>query len=279
MCEISVVMPVYNAEMYVKDAIESVLKQSFGVFEFIIIDDGSTDKTCSIIQSFDDKRIKLIVNKHDFIGSLNLGLDSAEGKYIARMDADDIMHVDRLKIQYSIMENETEITVCGAGIVRFGANLRPESLAHFSGLIENPLLKFIQRNFLFHPTAMIRTNFLREHKLKYENYFYAEDFKFWTEIAKMGGQFYIDNQPLLYYRISDNQVSKQKSEEQKATTEIIITEIIDYLIEQNKSEYSELSMTFSNLCQLRKKGLITKYEISVFFQNLFLKNKEKFVLR
>lgn len=279
MCEISVVMPVYNAEMYVKDAIESVLKQSFGVFEFIIIDDGSTDKTCSIIQSFDDKRIKLIVNKHDFIGSLNLGLDSAEGKYIARMDADDIMHVDRLKIQYSIMENETEITVCGAGIVRFGANLRPESLAHFSGLIENPLLKFIQRNFLFHPTAMIRTNFLREHKLKYENYFYAEDFKFWTEIAKMGGQFYIDNQPLLYYRISDNQVSKQKSEEQKATTEIIITEIIDYLIEQNKSEYSELSMTFSNLCQLREKGLITKYEISVFFQNLFLKNKEKFVLR
>lgn len=279
MCEISVVMPVYNAEMYVKDAIESVLKQSFGVFEFIIIDDGSTDKTCSIIQSFDDKRIKLIVNKHDFIGSLNLGLDSAEGKYIARMDADDIMHVDRLKIQYSIMENETEITVCGAGIVRFGANLRPESLAHFSGLIENPLLKFIQRNFLFHPTAMIRTDFLREHKLKYENYFYAEDFKFWTEIAKMGGQFYIDNQPLLYYRISDNQVSKQKSEEQKATTEIIITEIIDYLIEQNKSEYSELSMTFSNLCQLREKGLITKYEISVFFQNLFLKNKEKFVLR
>ena len=278
MCEISVVMPVYNAEMYVKDAIESVLKQSFGVFEFIIIDDGSTDKTCSIIQSFDDKRIKLIVNKHDFIGSLNLGLDSAEGKYIARMDADDIMHIDRLKIQYSIMENETEITVCGAGIVRFGANLRPESLAHFSGLIKNPLLKFIQRNFLFHPTAMIRTDFLREHKLKYENYFYAEDFKFWTEIAKMGGQFYIDNQPLLYYRISDNQVSKQKSEEQKATTEIIITEIIEYLIEQNNSEYSELSMTFSNLCQLREKGLITKYEISVFFQNLFFKNKEKFVL-
>lgn len=278
MCEISVVMPVYNAEMYVKDAIESVLKQSFGVFEFIIIDDGSTDKTYSIIQSFDDKRIKLIVNKHDFIDSLNLGLSSAEGKYIARMDADDIMHVDRLKIQYSIMENENEITVCGAGIVRFGTYLRSESLVHFSGLIENPLLKFIQSNFLFHPTAMIRTDFLRKHKLKYENYLYAEDFKFWTEIAKVGGRFYIDNQPLLYYRISDNQVSKQKSEEQKATTEIIIAEIIEYLIEQNKSEYSELSMTFGNLCQLCEKRLITKNEISIFFQNLFLKNKERFVL-
>lgn len=271
-------MPVYNAEMYVKDAIESVLKQSFGVFEFIIIDDGSTDKTYSIIQSFDDKRIKLIVNKHDFIDSLNLGLSSAEGKYIARMDADDIMHVDRLKIQYSIMENENEITVCGAGIVRFGTHLRSESLVHFSGLIENPLLKFIQSNFLFHPTAMIRTDFLRKHKLKYENYLYAEDFKFWTEIAKVGGRFYIDNQPLLYYRISDNQVSKQKSEEQKATTEIIIAEIIEYLIEQNKSEYSELSMTFGNLCQLCEKRLITKNEISIFFQNLFLKNKERFFL-
>lgn len=277
MCKISIVMPVYNTEMYVKEAIESVLNQSFEDFEFIIIDDGSTDNTCSIIQSFDDKRIKLIQNKHDFMDSLNLGMSSATGKYIARMDADDIMHVDRLKVQYSIMECETSVTVCGTEIICFGAQSRSENIPILSGLVEYPLLKLIQRCFLFHPTTMIRADFLRKHKLKYE-YLYAEDFKLWVEIAKLGGQFYIDNQPLLYYRISDNQVSNQKKEDQNIATEMIINEIIEYLIYQNKSKHSELPVMYNSLCRLQEKGLITKHEISVFFQNLFSNNKEKFII-
>ncbi|WP_032600331.1 glycosyltransferase family 2 protein, partial [Bacteroides fragilis] len=75
MCEISVVMPVYNAEMHIKDAIESVLEQSFVDFEFILIDDGSIDRTSSIIRSYNDKRVRLIQNSHNFIESLNLGIE------------------------------------------------------------------------------------------------------------------------------------------------------------------------------------------------------------
>ena len=99
MCEISVVMPVYNAEMHIKDAIESVLEQSFVDFEFILIDDGSTDRTSSIIQSYNDKRVRLIQNSHNFIESLNLGIENSLGKYMARMEGEYIRHIDRRKIQ------------------------------------------------------------------------------------------------------------------------------------------------------------------------------------
>lgn len=279
MCEISVVMPVYNSEKYVKQSVESVLAQSFDDFEFIIVDDGSTDNTRSIILSFADERIKLIQNKHDFIKSLNIGMNNACGKYIARMDADDIMHIDRLKIQYAIMQEYIDITVCGTWMNTFDTNLQNINLSgNVSGLVEGPILKLIQGNFLFHPTTMLRMDFLRKNSLKYESYSYAEDYKLWSEIAKLGGQFYIENQPLLYYRTSDSQVSTKYRDEQKKSTGIIIIENIEYLMGQNKQEYPELSDLYDNFCKLQKKQLITKNEIAAYFQNLFSKNEKKLKL-
>ena len=110
---ISIVMPAYNAEKYIKEAIDSIIGQSFSNFECIIIDDGSTDSTRDIIRSYNDERIVLLEKKHDYIASLNRGMNAPKGKYLARMDADDIMHPDRLKIQYAVMEAEPSITVCG----------------------------------------------------------------------------------------------------------------------------------------------------------------------
>jgi len=271
-------MPVYNSEKYVCEAIKSVLAQSFDNFEFIIVDDGSTDNTCSIIQSFDDSRIRLIQNKHNFIESLNIGMKNANGKYIARMDSDDLMHVDRLKIQHAVMQEYPNITVCGTWAKTFGIASQSDSLTSGGsvvGLVEKPILKLIQGNFLFHPTTMLRADFLRKKSLKYENYSYAEDYKLWSQIAKLGGQFYVENQPLLYYRISDNQVSNKHRDEQKKTTELIIKEITEYLIGQNEREYPELSVMYNNLCSLQKKQLYTKYEISAFFQKLFSKDEKK----
>ena len=268
--EISVVMSVYNGGRYIAAAIDSTLNQSFGDFEFIIVDDGSTDDTVSIIRNFDDERIKLIQNNHNYIDSLNVGINYASGEYIVRMDADDIMHVDRLKIQHAIMEEEPGITVCGTWMRRFGANISSDNLVgKVSGLIENPLIRFTQGDCIANPTSMIRTAFLREHKLQYENYAYAEDFKFWAEVAKLGGQFYIDSQPLLYYRISESQVSALKASEQKRTTELIIKEIMEYLIMQRSVEYPELKVSFETLEVLNNKGLMTKQEIINLFQNIF----------
>lgn len=276
MCEISVVMPVYNAEMHIKDAIESVLEQSFVDFEFILIDDGSIDRTSSIIQSYNDKRVRLIQNSHNFIESLNLGIENSLGKYMARMDGDDIMHIDRLKIQYAIMQEYPDVTVCGTWMNSIGTYSQTNGLlSTLSGLVEQPLLKFTKGNFLFHPTTMIRMDFLKKNALKYENCPYAEDFKFWVEIAKSGGRFYIDSRPLLYYRISDSQVSSQKSSEQRATTESIINEVLEYLIELNKNEYPELVAAYGDLCKLYEKQLLTKCEVLTLFQTLFSKNEKK----
>ena len=195
MSEISVVMPTYNAESYVAEAIESVLQQSFDDFEFIIVDDGSKDDTLSIIRSYTDKRIRLIENQHDFIGSLNMGLQAAHGKYIARMDADDKMHADRLRIQHAIMEEEPGITVCSSWVSFFGEKVSGGVTSSLgSGILDFPLLHFLKENIIIHPTIMMRTDFLRIHSLQYEGYNCGEDYKLWMEIAKLGGTFYIESQ-------------------------------------------------------------------------------------
>lgn len=276
---ISIVMPAYNAEMYIKEAIDSIICQSFVDFECIVVDDGSTDSTREIVRSYADKRIVLLESKHDFITSLNLGMNAARGKFIARMDADDKMHPERLKIQHSIMESELTITVCGAWMQYIGEDVAPGSIAGgISGLVEYPLLQFLKGNFMSHPTAMIRRSFLEENQLRYENYAYAEDLKLWTEIAKLGGVFYIENQPLLYYRISETQVTNQKRDEQKATAERILLETLDWLLDKNIAYYPELEACFNSLIALQEKDLLNFNGTLQILQKIFISNKSKLQL-
>ena len=110
--KITVLMSVYNGEKYLQETIESVLSQSYKNFELLIIDDKSTDKTCLIINSFKDPRIKLIINNQrlGLSKSLNVGIKLSSGEYIARLDADDICHQNRLEIQKLYLENNPD---CG----------------------------------------------------------------------------------------------------------------------------------------------------------------------
>lgn len=267
-------MPAYNAGKYLSEAMESVLNQSFTDFEFIIVDDGSTDNTLSVIRSFDDKRIKVIENKHDFIGSLNMGMNAAKGKYIARMDADDIMHIDRLKIQYAIMAEEPDITVCGSWMSPFGENIPKGTVSQTaSGVLDYPLLSFMQRNIIFHPTTIICSAFLRKHSLQYEDYECAEDYKLWVEIAKHGGMFYVEAQPLLYYRVSGQQISNTKREIQKETSYRIRKEILDHLIRLTDKKYTGIRKVEEALWQIKDEGLINEPDIFSFFHSLYMKNK------
>ena len=277
MISISVIMPVFNAESTIAQAISSVLKQSFVDFEFIIVDDGSEDKSVQIINSFKDERIVLLQNKHDFIGSLNKGLEHAKGRYIARMDADDIMHIDRLKIQYEVFEEEPTITVCGSWMTPLvDGRLRNDTMKIFSGLIQNPLLILLNGNMLFHPTIMIRKEFLVQHELKYEPYPYAEDYKLWLEIAKKAGVFYIEPQALLYYRISENQISKIKQDEQKQTADKIKMETIQYLISKVDAEHQQMiDLLYSNLIELKDKDVLHLKDISELIRKIFMNIKVK----
>jgi len=131
-------------------------------------------------------------------------------------------------------------------------------------------------NFIFHPTALIRNFFLMENQLHYEKkYVYAEDLKLWIEIAKLGGKFYIDNQVLLNYRISETQITNQKREEQKTTTERILFEVIEWLLERNKENHPEIKGIFDSLIKLKEKELIGLAEILKILQKIFITNKNK----
>lgn len=105
---ISVCMVTYNASPFLRECLDSILSQTFSDYELLIVDDGSTDDTVDIIRSYPDRRIRLIRHRHDYIASLNLLYNNALGKYIARMDADDIMVSDRLQAQYEYMEAHPE---------------------------------------------------------------------------------------------------------------------------------------------------------------------------
>lgn len=271
---ISVVMSVYNVEKCVSEAIKSVLKQSFSDFELIIVDDGSTDNTVSVIHSFQDRRIILIENEHDFIKSLNLGMETASGKYIARMDADDIMHIDRLRIEYAVLEENPDITICTSWISPFGEDIPKGTISRtISGIVKSPLLHLLRNNLIFNPTSMMRSNFIKKHAIKYEYYDFAEDYKWWVEMAKAGAVFYIEPQSLLYYRISDSQVTHRYKEKMRETSICIRKEIADYLITLNSKQFPEFSEILKAFNKLKTSNLLSEEDIIGFIYTLFAKNE------
>ena len=171
MPKISVITPVYNCEKYLTQAIDSILNQTFTDFEFIIINDGSTDGSLAIIESYcqKDSRIKLINNLENlgFVRPLNQGLKSAQGKYIARFDGDDISLPTRLEKQFTFLEDNQDIFLIGGqGIVidEDGIELTKISCPIQVDDVKRTLLK---NNCLIHPSIMFRN----------KNVFYREKFK------------------------------------------------------------------------------------------------------
>lgn len=273
-------MPVYNAGRFLAEAIESVLSQSFTEFEFIIVDDGSDDDSLSIIRSYKDERIKLLQNPHDFIGTLNKGMAHAAGKYIARMDADDIMEPDRLEVQYRIMESHPEVTLCSTWMTLFGEGRTDSVFSGYSGIIEYPLIQMLKGNVLAHPTVVMRRSFLVENNLQYEYYDHAEDYKLWFEMVKCGAMLYTVPQPLLRYRFSDTQVTATKRIEQQITANRIRSEIIDYLLTCNTDIYPELSVLAETVKQVRQKNLtVSVVDFARFIYTVFINNTKKLNLQ
>jgi glycosyltransferase involved in cell wall biosynthesis len=259
-------MPVYNASVFVQEAIESILSQTFSDFELIVVDDGSTDNSLKIIASFNDQRIRLIRNKHDFIGSLNKGLQVSKGKYITRMDSDDIMYPHRLERQFHFMEAHSEIAVCASQMYCFG-NINQRSFM-IAGAIHLPLVHMLESNIIANPTSIIRTSFLKEYQLSYERYNYAEDYKLWSEIAQKGGKFYVLPEVLLKYRISDGQISSKKQTEQWETSLLIKTEILEFLINQHK-QTDRLIELYEALRYVCEQGMIRPEQLFGVFHSIF----------
>jgi glycosyltransferase involved in cell wall biosynthesis len=188
------------------ESIESILNQTFDNFELIIIDDGSTDNSRDIVKSYHDNRIFLLENPHDFIRSLNTGIATARGKYIARMDADDIMLPDRLEIQYRYMEKNPETDVCGCWMEAFGQESYPMKLPVKH---EDIQAKMLFHSCLFHPTVMLRMESISKlpsfPNIYKQEFIYAEDYKLWTDLAMAGLRFANIPEVLVKYRKSETQ--------------------------------------------------------------------------
>lgn len=211
---VSVCMPVYNRGNYIRDCMESVLGQSFSNFEFVIVDDGSTDETPGVIAGYDDPRIRCIRNKHDYIGSCNLLLREARGRYIARMDSDDVMDPERLRVQFEYMEAHPEISILGSGVRVVGDVDSPYDLS----FLPEPTLEHMCKNgsCIANPSVMMRRADIERCKIEYEEeYVLAEDFCFWARCLMAGLRVHNLRAPLTHYRLSPSQVSVARSFQQR----------------------------------------------------------------
>ena len=266
MPEITILMPVRNGEKYIKESIDSILKQTFTDFELLIMDDGSTDRTVERIERYTDERIRLIRRKHNFIRNLNEGLELALGAYIARMDADDIMHTERLRIQLKRMKKNPNITVCGTWAKIFSDKGNERNVFHFGHeIICEPVLELLKYNMLLHPSVMVKKEFLFNHHIKYQNYPYVEDYKLWFDIAKAGGILFVEPQELMMLRRSDTQVTVTKKEEMFLGSIRLRKEILLYLLSiyDNKA----LNSLLSDLEYLEKNKWMSYEDIFRFFVN------------
>lgn len=210
---VSVIMPCFNAEKYLKTAIESILNQTYKNLEFIIIDDGSTDSTSEIIKTFDDNRIVFISRDKNYgiSNCLNIGINKANGKYIARMDADDISIANRIEIQYSFMERNLDYVLCGTQYLNFD-NKGTSNLLESHQILQLMLLRCNQ---IIHPSVFIRKSILIENGIRYnENMLYSQDYDLWIKLTNYGKICNLP-QPLIKYRIHNGQISKAKFSDQK----------------------------------------------------------------
>ena len=220
MTKLSVILPVYNGERYISQAIESVLNQTFGDFELIIIDDGSDDDTSKILAQFKqgDQRIKIIRNIRNLgvVKSLNIGLRSAAGDFIARIDADDIWKSDKLERQIKHFENDAELYLSATAKINIDENgvermddLYPQIFDYHE--IRKSILK---RNIICHSSVVFKRKILEEVGYYNESYINSEDYEYWIRIAA-SHKIEILEDPLVCYRISKETVSYNRIKEQR----------------------------------------------------------------
>lgn len=204
---VSVVMPVYNGARYLREACESVLSQSLTCLELIVVNDGSTDGAEKILNQFAqaDDRVRVFHQDNKGVAeALNKGISEARGKYIARMDSDDICMPDRLAKQVDFMESHPEVGLCGAGWCYTGKR---------SGMVipaaDDARIRAVQMFWpcLSHPTVMMRRELIIKHDLYYDTGFkQAEDYELWLRFARHTKMANIP-EPLLIYRVFEKQAT------------------------------------------------------------------------
>lgn len=212
---VTVLMPCYNALPFLKEALDSIINQTYQNLEILCINDGSTDKTGEVLESYakKDARIKVITNETNLklIRTLNKGIELAKGEYIARMDADDIATLDRIQVQIDFLQKNPKIdVVCSASY-----NMTEDGQVISQNIPRNKSAKgSLFASFFFvpigHPEVTFKADVLKQnHFLFDEHVLHTEDYELWSRLIRNG--YYLTNidEKLHYYRLNSQSVSRK----------------------------------------------------------------------
>ena len=211
---VSIILPVYNGGKYLKSSIDSVLSQTYKEFELIIINDGSTDGSIEIINSYSDERIKLFDHKINigYVYRLNEGIILSKGKFIARIDSDDLWKSNKLSTQIKAFNNDNNLFFVATDYNKIdekGKVFFTEKSSNIKGLKNN----ILKRCFICHSSIIYRKEIIHNVGVYNENIKYAEDYDYWIRIlAKYKGL--ILPEVLTDYRITNESVSSKKRKTQ-----------------------------------------------------------------
>lgn len=251
MPKVSVLMPVYKTdENYLREAIESILSQTFEDFEFLILDDCPEDDREEIVKSYNDDRIKYSKNEKNLgiSASRNKLIDMAQGEYLAVMDHDDICLPDRFKKQVGFLDMHPDIGVCGSSFSWVHKNKitkKPET----SDSIERALLCGCA---IHHPSAIIRKSVLKASKVNYEAAFSpAEDYALWCRLIGKT-KFYNIQEPLLLYRKHETQTSVIRKNAMKQAT----AEIHDFVRRKHPALWNEVCREIPSIVRVKLFGFL-----------------------
>jgi len=276
---VSVVLSVYNAEVYLDEAIQSILNQTYTNFEFIIINDGSTDNSLKIIKKYrntDDRIILISRENKGLTESLNEGILKSKGKYIARMDADDISMPKRFEAQVEFLELNIDVGICGTWVEVFGQNLKTNiwKLSTHNSRLKTEL---VFSSCFAHPSVMIRKDVLINNKLSYDKkYPNAEDFQLWTELADLTN-FANINKVLLKYRVLETSITRIADKNNEEREKIIYKILNHYLQKLELSNTTEEDILHYNLSVNSRMKIndISFDELKRYFKKLELANNNK----
>lgn len=249
MPKVSVVLPVYNSSKYLSESISSILNQTYDDFEFLIIDDGSTDNSGDIVNTFKDKRILFYQNEQNLglVTTLNKAIDLVDSEYILRLDADDIAIKNRIEKQIAFMDSDTDLVASGgyASIMSFDGKRLNKTWTY---PLDDPRVKarLFWGNSIIHPTSIIRNSVIKDNEIKYsQNYPHAEDYHLWWQLVDKGK---LANLPkvLINYRKHDNQITNKFKQEQQSSSGKIV---IDYLADKGLIFNTEEKEIYSRIQQ------------------------------
>ncbi len=218
---ISVLMSAYNGEAYLNEAIDSILGQTYTNFEFIIVNDGSTDNTLAILETYNDYRIRIINSEQNcgLIDSLNKGIAAAKGEYIARLDADDIAMPERLAKQVAYLRENPEIILLGSGAMLMDTKQNSITDTYYQHEQHCIPVHLLFRNIFIHSSIIVKTEVLAAIKFD-KDYYLAEDYIVWVQIAQKYKTASI-KESLVKHRIHETNITKLKYDKHIATVQQI----------------------------------------------------------